>query len=149
MMRFLLFFFSLSFMLSCSTHMKQHQPTWLMGNWERINNKPLNKTYETWYLNSNNKLIGFGTTLKGKDTIFKENLSIISKNDTLFLQVIGVNENPTLFKFTQQTDSSFVCENHLNEFPKKIFYFTSNDRLNAVVSNDDFKIEFFFKRKNN
>lgn len=136
-------------MFSCSINKNQHQPTWLVGNWERMNNKPLYKTYETWYLNSNNKLIGFGSTLKGKDTVFKENLSIISKNDTLFLQVIGVNENPTLFKFTKQTDSSFVCENYMNEFPNKIFYFKSNDTLNAVVSNYDFKIEFFFKRKNN
>jgi hypothetical protein len=114
-----------------------------------MNNKPLHKNYETWYLNSNNELIGSGYTLKGKDTVFKEELAVISKNDTLFYQVTGVNENPTLFRFTKQTDSSFVCENHRNEFPNKIFYFKSNNKLNAIVSNDEFKIEFVFKRKNN
>ena len=148
-MRFLIFFFCVSIIHLYPNHQNPLQPTWLVGNWERMNNKPLHKNYETWYLNSNNELIGSGYTLKGKDTVFKEELAVISKNDTLFYQVTGVNENPTLFRFTKQTDSSFVCENHRNEFPNKIFYFKSNNKLNAIVSNDEFKIEFVFKRKNN
>ncbi|MEE9407050.1 MAG: hypothetical protein V3V28_03130 [Polaribacter sp.] len=72
-------------------------------------------------------------------------MKIITKNDTLFLKVSGVNENSTLFKFTQQTYSSFVCENLQNEFPKKITYWLENKLLKAAVSNDDFKIDFIFK----
>jgi len=56
--------------------------------------------------------------LKGKNTIFKEILSDNKINDTLFLRVEGVNEKLTLFKFTKQTDSSFVYEQ-----PKKQIYF--------------------------
>jgi hypothetical protein len=67
----------------------------------------------------------------------------------LYLQVIGVNENPTLFKFTQQTDSSFICENKLNDFPSKINYFLKNKKLNAIISNKETKIEFVFEQQKN
>lgn len=147
-MRLLFFFFSLVLLSSCSTKSKQTQPKWLIGDWERLNNKPMHKNYESWHLDSNNNLIGIGFTLKEKDTTFKENIAIITINDSLFFQVTGVNENPTLFKFTQQSDSSFICKNPTNEFPKKISYTKSKNNLNAIVSNDEFKIEFLFKRKN-
>ncbi|AUC85268.1 hypothetical protein CW731_08185 [Polaribacter sp. ALD11] len=123
---------------------KPQKPSFILGKWIRTNDKPGNKTYETW----NNSFTGLGITLKEKDTIFKERLSIISINDTLNLKVEGANETPTLFKFTQQTDTSFVCENAKNEFPKKITYFLEDEKLKAIVSNSDFKIDFVFERLN-
>ncbi|KAF9660009.1 hypothetical protein HER15_13510 [Tenacibaculum mesophilum] len=64
----------------------------------------------------------------------------------MFLQVTGVNETPTLFAFTQQTDTSFTAENKLNEFPKTIQYWKGNNLLKAKVSNDKFSIDFVFKK---
>jgi hypothetical protein len=146
-MKYLLFVFCSAILASCSVNEEPKQPKWLVGNWIRTNDKPQHITYETWRLDSKNNLIGIGFTLKENDTTFKESISIITKNDSLFFQVAGVNKNPTLFKFSQQTDTSFVCENKSNEFPKKIYYFKSNNNLNAVVSNDDFEIKFFFNRQ--
>lgn len=120
-----------------STHVK---PRFLEGKWKRVNDKPNQSTFEFW----NNNLTGIGFTLQKKDTTFKEVLSIVPIQDTLFLKVVGVNENPTLFKFTSQTDHSFVCENPKNEFPKKIEYKLKNDTLKARVSNPDFGIDFIF-----
>ncbi|QMU65577.1 MAG: hypothetical protein GKR88_15665 [Flavobacteriaceae bacterium] len=111
-----------------------------MGNWTRLNDKSGQKTYEKW----NSDFTGIGYTLQEKDTVFKEILSIINKNDTLYLQVEGVNEKPTLFRFTSQTQISFTCENPKNEFPKKISYYMHSDTLKATVSNDDFTIDFVF-----
>lgn len=74
-------------------------------------------------------------------------MSILKINDTLHLEVKGVNENPTLFKFTNQTDTSFVCENPKNEFPKKITYFKDGKQLKAIVAADDFRIDFVFEKK--
>lgn len=147
-MKYIILLFCLNFLSSCSIKKNQLQPEWLVGNWERTNNESFNKTYENWVLNSENKLIGLWFTIKDKDTIFKEELSIISKNDSLYIHVIGVNENPTLFKFTGQTATSFVCENSANEFPKKITYHRTDNNLNTVVSNEYYKIEFFFKKQN-
>ena len=148
-MKYLSFIFCLFILNSCSPKKDPMQPTWLVGNWERINTQSPNMTYETWFLNKKNKLIGLGVSLKERDTIFKEELSIITLNDTLYLQVIGVNENPTLFKFIAQTGNSFICENKQNNFPNKINYFLKDNKLNAVVSNKTTKIEFLFKRQKN
>ena len=115
----------------------------LKGDWIRTNNKQNQKTYEFWDVNLN----GLGFTLQNKDTIFKEEMAIITKNDSLFLKVSGVNKLPTFFAFTQQTDSSFVCENPKNEFPKKIVYYKEKNLLKAEVSNTNYNITFVFKRK--
>ena len=129
--------------ISCqSEKVKPKKPTFLIGNWIRTNDADSLKTYETW----RKDFSGIGLTLKGRDTTFFEKMEIVSKNDSLFLKVSGVNETPTLFKFTSQTDTSFVCENPKNEFPKKIKYYLENQQLKAVVSSDGFSIDFAFKK---
>lgn len=137
-------FLILTMIFSCTSQQKELKPTWLIGKWERMNNKPNTQTYEFW----NSDLSGIGVTLKEKDTTFKEILHIIHKNDSLFLKVTGVNESPTLFAFTQQNDTSFTAENRKNEFPKVIQYWISDKFLNAKVSNEKFSIDFTFKEIN-
>ena len=138
-----LFVFCLLLIVSCQKEQKETQkPSFLIGDWIRINNKEDSVTYEMW----NSNLEGLGYTLKGKDTTFKEILSIVSIKDTLFLKVEGVNKEATLFKFTQQTDTSFVCKNSKNEFPKQILYYIENRLLKAVVSSEDLKIDFIFNK---
>jgi len=144
-MKFLLYTCCLLLMVSCQKEKKEmKKPSFLIGDWIRVNDKEGAVTYETW----NSNLKGLGYTLKEKDTTFKEILSIVTIKDSLFLKVEGINENPTLFKFTQQTETSFVCENDENEFPKKIKYYLENDQLKAIVAADEFKIEFIFERYN-
>jgi len=127
---------------SCNNESKKIlRPNFLIGNWTRTNNKKGATTYEFW----KKDFKGLGFTLKNNDTIFKEILSIVNIKDTLFLKVEGVNAEPTLFRFTSQTDTSFVCENPENEFPKKITYYKENNLLKAQVSSEDFKIDFIFK----
>ena len=65
-------------------------------------------------------------------------MSFITVKDTLFLKVESVNDTATLFKLTQQTDSSFVCKNPKNEFPKTIQYYLENEQLKAIVSANNF-----------
>lgn len=74
-------------------------PSWIKGSWERINDKDGTKTYEFWQ----DDYTGLGFSLQEKDTVFKKILSVVNLRDTLFLQVTGMNETPTFFKFTQQT----------------------------------------------
>ncbi|QNM85731.1 hypothetical protein H9W90_00990 [Polaribacter pectinis] len=145
-MKHLLFVSCLLLIFSCKSDKENNKnPSFLVGNWIRLNDKEGSKTYENW----NTNFTGLGYTLKEKDTTFKEILSIVSINDTLNLKVEGVNETPTLFKFTSQTDTSFICKNLKNEFPKKIKYYLENKQLKAIVSNDDFSIDFVFKKIKN
>lgn len=141
-MRFLLLFISELLLFSCQNTVETKKPTWLFGKWKRINNQADKLTHEFW----SEDFSGIGFTLKEKDTVFKEVLHIITKNDSLFLQVKGVNETSTLFTFTQQTDTSFVAENPHNEFPKTIRYWKENNQLKAKVSNDEFSIDFVFEK---
>lgn len=107
-----------------------------------MDDKPGSQTYEMW----NTNLVGMGDTITDAKRTFQETMAIITMKDTLYLEVSGINEQPTLFKFTEQTDSSFVCENPQNEFPKKINYFLNNKQLKAIVSGDDFRIDFVFEK---
>ena len=140
-MKKILFVFCLLFLISCNKE-EVKKPRFLLGNWIRTNDKPNQSTTEVW----NPDFTGIGITLQQRDTVFKELLSIIEKDNVLYLKVEGVNEKPTLFKFTSQTETSFVCENPENEFPKKISYYIESDTLKASVSNDDFTIDFSFSK---
>lgn len=142
MRRFFLFI-CLVCLYSCSQQ-KLQKPEFLLGKWNRVNNQPEKKTYEIW----RSDFTGIGYTLKGKDTTFVEILSIVEINNTLFYKVVGVNENPTLFKFTEQTETSFTCENPENEFPKKIQYSLENGVLKAMISAGNDSIEFVFEKDN-
>ncbi len=134
---------SLIFLLiSCNSKVKSEKPKFLIGNWVRLNNAVNSTTFENWDKDFN----GLGYTLKEQDTTFQEILKIERVNGKLNLKVIGVNENPTYFVFTNQTDTSFTCKNEKNEFPKKIKYWIDKEKLYAEVSNDNAKIDFIFKR---
>jgi hypothetical protein len=140
-MKKVLFILCFLLLISCGKD-EFKKPGFILGYWSRTNDKPNQKTYEIW----NSDFTGIGFTIQQHDTIFKEILSIIEKNDSLFLQVEGVNEEPTLFKFTHQTENSFTCENPENEFPKKIKYHIVAGKLKASVSNDDFSVDFVFRK---
>lgn len=154
-MKRFLFIFSCILCLSCTTEKKKEtpnktsktelkKPSWLIGKWIRTNDKPEHITYETWH----SDFSGYGLTLKGKDTTFFEKMKLLVKNDTIVLEVSGVNEKPTPFKLIEQTDSSFICTSPKNEFPKYIHYWTSNEQLYAKIWNkkDEFSIDFVFKK---
>lgn len=142
-MRKLYFLCAFLLIVSCKKEVNSlKKTTFLIGEWKRLNDKPGSQTYEMW----NTNLIGMGYTMKGKKRSFQEILSIVKIDDTLHLEVKGVNEKATLFKFTNQTDTSFVCENPKNEFPKKITYFKDGKQLKAMVEADDFRIDFIFDR---
>lgn len=127
---------------ACTSKEKPQHIEWLQGKWIRLNDESGRKTFEHW-----DKSSGLGFTLLGKDTVFKEELEILNRHDRLYLEVEGANSSTVLFKFTSQTDSSFVCENKDNEFPKKIRYLFYNDTLRANVSNDDLSIDFVFVKQ--
>ncbi|MFT4576646.1 MAG: hypothetical protein ACI9SI_001576 [Polaribacter sp.] len=142
-MREILFIFCLILISSCKTENKVQKTNFILGNWERLNDKEGKKTYEIWKAD----YTGLGITLKDNDTIFKEILSIVFIKDTLTLKVEGVNETSILFKFTSQTDTSFVAENPTHDFPTKIKYWLEDNQLKAHVSNKEFEISFVFKKK--
>lgn len=139
-MRYLIFICSLLFITSCSTNNTFKKPTWLVGKWIRVNEEDNNKTYEFW----NDDFTGLGFTLQESDTTFVEKMSFIANNTNLYLKVTGLGEDTTLFAFTKQSDNSFTVENNSNQFPKKIEYRLNGSVLEAVISNEEFSVDFTF-----
>jgi len=119
---------------------------WLTGSWIRTNDKEGNITYEHWTKISSVEYKGLGYTLQNGDTIFKEQLRLIKTNKEWSLEVSGVNENPTLFLLTNQTENSFFSENEFNEFPKIIEYSVDDVVLLAKISDGNTEISFLFKK---
>jgi len=133
--------------LSCSQkNITQDDFDWLIGSWIRTIDKEENITYESWSKISNIEYKGLGCTLRKSDTIFKEHLRLIKINENWSFEVTGVNENPTLFLVTEQTENSFVCENKINEFPKIIEYSLQDNVLLAKISDGDTEISFPFEK---
>lgn len=119
--------------------------SWLSGKWIRTNAKPGETGYETWTTTADNKLVGKGVTLKGKKTIFVEHLEFIIRDNVIYYTVMITGEKkPVYFKLTALTDNGFTCENAQHDFPKKIVYKKTGDKVKAVISGGGQSIDYDF-----
>ncbi len=120
---------------------------WLIGSWIRTNEKPDRNTFENWKKISSNKYQGSGFTIKDQDTIWQEDIILITTNDNWNFAVTAKGEiQQTVFKLTSISKDSFTSENQENEFPKIIRYKTDGDLLKAEIEGGDMKIPFEFKK---
>lgn len=127
---------------------KNQEPTfdWLVGNWQRINDKPSENTYENWQKIAAEKYEGMGFTLKNGDTIFKENLSLLKKNEKWIFKVEGVHEKPVLFSVEIIDKNYFKARNEKNPFPKIIAYEFDDEHLKARIADDKDEVLFIFEK---
>ena len=120
---------------------------WLVGNWIRTNGKKESTTTEVWEKSSGNLYLGTGLTKKNNEIVFRENLRLLKKGSNWIYEVTGVNADTTNFVIQSFSNNSFIAINPDNPFPKKIEYVYKDEKLVAVISDDDKKIEFEFKRE--
>lgn len=125
--------------------MKQVNFDWLLGTWQRSNEKEGKQTYEYWQKISDVEYGGLGCTLQSGDTIWQEkmllrkvgkgwNFEVSEKNDAL----------PTIFVLSKITKEGFVCENPYNEFPQRIAYQRHDKGMTAQISGGGPDISFEF-----
>jgi hypothetical protein len=130
-----------------SSKQKFKKLEWLVGKWTRTNAKAGQSGYETWSKVSDLKLSGKGVTLKGKETIFVEDLEFIVKGDDIFYTVVVTGEKqPVYFKLTALNNNGFTCENPAHDFPKKISYKHNGNNIMAVISGNGESINYNFAR---
>ena len=120
----------------------------LIGSWESINDKPGQRTVETWSLKSQGLLKGNSITLKGQDTVFRERLTLMIWDNRAIYYIPEVDHNPVpvFFKLTEVTETSFICENPIHDFPKKIAYYLKGDKLVVEISGDGKNGLFNFRK---
>src|SRR5215217_6444539 len=120
---------------------------WLLGEWNRIDVKPGRSGSEKWALKSDIEMEGWGTTMKGADTIAKEKLKLVVKgNDIFYVADVAENKEPVYFKLTLLTRDEFICENPEHNFPKKISYKSEDNKLKATISGNGKSMSFLFER---
>lgn len=120
---------------------------WLEGTWERQNVRPGTTAYEIWE-QKNGEFQGIGVSMKGNDTTFVEQLSIVNKaNELFYVANVSSNASPTYFKITSYSKNGFVSENPEHDFPKKIEYTLDGNKLTAVISAGEKAMGFVFVRK--
>ncbi|MEL4308954.1 hypothetical protein JMA43_12700 [Joostella sp. CR20] len=120
---------------------------WLLGKWQRVNEKEGRQTFEKWTKISNSKYTGIGFTMQDGDTVKREKIHLV-EIDKQWSLAVEVLEEPqlTIFKMTNYTSTTFTCTNDSIEFPNKIKYWKEGDRLKAMVSNAEIEISFEFKK---
>jgi hypothetical protein len=119
---------------------------WLIGNWERINEKEGKQTYENWVKLNDGAYRGIGFTIKDNDTVWQESIWLNKASETWNFEVKGKSDPmPTVFMVTAIEEGSFICENEENEFPKKIRYSKGENGIVAAISGGDMEILFEFE----
>ena len=120
---------------------------WLLGRWERTNEKEGQATYEFWEATPGIVYQGLGFTLKEGDTIWQERMILKEDSGIWTLNIWSPNETePVVFTLTDIRDSSFTSENPDHDFPKKIIYRSQRGGIFASVSNEEMEIPFEFAR---
>lgn len=138
-------------LISCNNANKSENKSetfdWLLGNWERTNEEQGKKTYEVWTKISDTSYSSIGYTMVNEDTVWQEQVLLVQNNTDWYFKVNVQNENSsTDFKLTQKTDTSFTCENLLNDFPKTINYIKNGPDFNAFISDGNTTIPYYFKK---
>jgi hypothetical protein len=115
---------------SCSNHNENQeynsiqQLKWICDTWQNVSDSVLTK--EEWAEQGDTLLSGIGLALaNNKDTLFYERLRIGFRNNILYYMPTlqgQNNEKEVLFKLTALSDTHFVFENPMHDFPQKISY---------------------------
>ena len=122
---------------------------WLLGKWTRVNDQENKKTFENWEKISNLEYIGFSYTMENNDTVWQERVKLIKTINNWSFNVTEKGEiEPTKFALSEIKEKKFICENQLNEFPKKIEYELIGNILHAKISGNDIEVLFDFKKSN-
>ncbi len=120
---------------------------WMLGNWIRVNEDESKTTFESWKKQGGSHYVGFGYTMQGNDTVWQESVALIKTNGSWSFDVQGKGEtHPTKFRLTAIQEGKFVCEEQVNEFPKKIEYWKNNEELQARISGGDVEVLFVFEK---
>lgn len=149
--------FVMLFVLSCSSNKTdnsnkgfsyaEYDFDFLLAEWNRTNDEDGKKTFENWKKENDSTYIGEGFTLQDADTIWKENMILSPVNGTWYFQVkTPGDQESTDFKVIAYENNSFTCENRLNDFPKTIRYWKTDNMLNAEIADDTIKIPFIFEK---
>jgi len=120
---------------------------WIAGSWKLTNADKGETGREQWTQFSDTAWQGLGVTLNGRDTVSREKLNLIIKNERVYyIADVRGNPEPVWYRLTEISDNGFVCENLEYDFPKRIEYRKQGNKIKATISGDGKFIDYVFKR---
>jgi hypothetical protein len=104
---------------------------------------------ENWQVVSDTLMRGIGFSINGKDTVFKEDLKLVRKADTVWMAVqTDPEEGFVFFKMVEAGRGKWTFKNPENEYPAIIRYHLKKDTvLEAGIANIRGNKEVIFKFK--
>jgi hypothetical protein len=121
---------------------------WIAGSWKLTNANKGETGREQWTQFSDTAWQGLGVTLSDRDTVSREKLNLILKNERVYyIADVRGNPEPVWYQLTEITNNGFVCENLEYDFPKRIEYRKQGKKIKATISGDDKFIEYVFKKE--
>lgn len=119
----------------------------LTGQWVRTDDPPGKQTYEHWTRVHDALYVGLGFTMTEGDTSWREDIRLVRQGEEWRFEVTGQGDSlPTIFTLTQLDSTGFVCENPAHDFPQKISYRISDNRIDAAIYGGETRIPFSFVR---
>ncbi len=119
---------------------------WLLGKWERIQEKTDRTTYENWTKIDSTHYKGHGFVMKGTDTLWQEEMFILQNDSGWWLAVkTPGNTEEVLFQINEVAKNAFTSENPEHDFPKQIKYWREGAQLNATIAGGEMEVNFEFK----
>ncbi len=128
-------------------HLNVSNFDWLVGEWTRTNEEPGMETHENWKKLNDSTYTAHSYTLKGKDTLWQEFTSLLPHEGGWFFRVkVPEKTASTDFRLVEADETSFICENKRNKFPKRIQYKRNDEELQAEISGGSDNVVFLFKK---
>lgn len=135
------------------TYSEIEKLSWLKGEW--IRTSAANASAEKWEKKNDSTLYGVGITIKGKDTVAFETMTIEQKNSKLYYIPVVKDQNSGVaveFALTSSNEKEWIFENPKHDFPTKIVYKKINNdslyaEISAVREGKEVKVPFPFARK--
>jgi hypothetical protein len=107
---------------------------WLAGCWEMRNEQRGLTINEMWMKPTGNAMLGVGRTVKAGKLADFEFLRIVEDASGLaYISRPSANKEDTTFKLKTSTANELVFENLAHDFPQRIIYRSSGDRLAARI----------------
>jgi hypothetical protein len=110
---------------------------------------------EDWKLVNDSLMEGSSDFIKGDSTIPFEKIKLFIRSDDFYYEAKAVgqnNEQPVEFKLTSFSDTGFVAENPMHDFPKRITYrLVNKDSIHAFVDGGaalpDKRSDFYYRKE--
>ncbi len=124
----------------------------LEGTWKMVTKR--GAICEEWEKINNNYLQNRGYMVRGADTIINERVALTNTKEGIFYTSTVEDQNnkqPVAFKMTKAEGNTFVFENPLHDYPKRIVYrLVTSDSLHAYIDDGNeasIKQNFYYKRQ--